>query len=71
MVTAEEHSILGGLGEAVAGFLSERHPCPVRRVGVRDVFGQSGQAAELLDLYGLRAKDVVAEALTILEGDPS
>ena len=68
LVTVEEHSILGGLGEAVAGLLAERHPAPVRRVGVRDVFGQSGQAPELLDLYGLRATNVVEQALWILEG---
>lgn len=68
VVTAEEHSILGGLGEAVAGFLSEAHPTTVRRVGVRDVFGQSGQADELLDRYGLRARHIVEEALRILCG---
>jgi transketolase len=66
LVTAEEHSILGGLGEAVAGHLAEHHPTRVRRVGIRDVFGQSGQAAELLDLYGLRARDIAREALTAL-----
>jgi transketolase len=71
LVTAEEHSILGGLGEAVAGFLAEHHPVPVRRVGVLDVFGQSGQAQELLDLYGLRASNVVEQALKILEGGAS
>jgi len=71
LVTAEEHSILGGLGEAVAGLLAENHPAPVRRVGVRDVFGQSGQAPELLDLYGLRASNVVEQALRILEGGAS
>jgi transketolase len=71
LVTVEEHSILGGLGEAVAGLLAERHPAPVRRVGVRDVFGQSGQAPELLDLYGLRATNVVEQALWILEGGGS
>lgn len=68
LVTVEEHSILGGLGEAVAGLLAETHPVPVRRVGVLDVFGQSGQAQELLDLYGLRARNVVEQALEILEG---
>jgi len=68
LVTVEEHSILGGLGEAVAGLLAETHPVPVRRVGVLDVFGQSGQAQELLDLYGLRARNVVEQALKILEG---
>lgn len=66
IVTAEEHSILGGLGEAVAGHLSGVRPTPVRRVGVRDVFGESGHAAELLDKYGLRAGDIVAQALALL-----
>ena len=68
LVTVEEHSILGGLGEAVAGLVAENHPVPVRRVGVMDVFGQSGQAQELLDLYGLRARNVVEQAVKILEG---
>lgn len=63
IVTAEEHSILGGLGEAVAGFLSQTTPTLVRRVGVRDVFGESGTAEELLTLYGLRAADIVGQAL--------
>ncbi|MCI0537081.1 MAG: transketolase family protein [Verrucomicrobiales bacterium] len=66
LVTAEEHSILGGLGEAVAGFLGENHPTLVRRVGMKDVFGESGQAQELLDKYGLRARDIVREAKAIL-----
>ncbi|MGB8477435.1 MAG: transketolase family protein [Acidobacteriaceae bacterium] len=67
-VTAEEHSVIGGLGEAVAGCLSEKHPTPVRRVGVKDIFGESGTAQELLDLNGLRAANIVENALTILEG---
>ena len=66
MVTAEEHSIIGGLGEAVAGCVAETFPAVVRRVGVRDVFGESGTAAELLTLYGLRAADIVREALEIV-----
>lgn len=66
IVTAEEHSILGGLGEAVAGVVSEVHPCPVQRVGVQDTFGESGQSQELLDIYGLRAKNIVEAALKIL-----
>jgi transketolase len=61
IVTAEEHSIIGGLGEAVAATLSASLPRPVRRVGMRDVFGESGTAAELLDKFGLRARDIVAE----------
>jgi transketolase len=60
-VTAEEHSIVGGLGEAVAGFLAGTLPRPVRRVGVRDVFGESGAAGELLDRYHLRASDIFGE----------
>ena len=62
IVTAEEHSIIGGLGEAVAGTVAETHPCHVIRVGVMDVFGESGQADELLDQYGLRAKNIVEAA---------
>jgi transketolase len=68
VVTAEEHSILGGLGEAVAAFLSQTSPTPVLRVGVRDVFGESGQAQELLDRYGLRASNIVRAAQILLEG---
>jgi transketolase len=66
VVTAEEHSIIGGLGEAVAACLAERHPAPLRRVGVRDVFGESGMAQELLTLYGLRASDIAAAACELL-----
>jgi transketolase len=65
-VTAEEHSIIGGLGEAVAGFISSTVPRPVARVGVRDVFGESGQAQELLDRFGLRAGDIVREGVRLL-----
>ena len=66
IVTAEEHSSLAGLGEAVAGVVAENHPCSVHRVGVMDTFGESGQSQELLDLYGLRAKDIVEKAMKIL-----
>jgi len=67
LVTAEEHSVIGGLGEAVAGLLAERCPTKVLRIGMRDVFGQSGRADELLDLYGLRAADIVAQAMRIID----
>ncbi len=70
IVTAEEHSIIGGLGEAVAGVVCESHPCPVMRVGVKDVFGESGHAAELLDKYGLRARNILSAARTILKSQP-
>lgn len=66
IVTVEEHSIIGGLGEAVAGVTAANHPCPVQRVGMLDVFGESGQAQELFDKFGLRAKNVVEKAGKIL-----
>ncbi len=56
IITAEEHSIVGGLGEAVCSLLSEKCPTPVRRVGVEDVFGHSGPALELLKEFGLSAE---------------
>ena len=60
VVTCEEHSIFGGLGEAVAGVLGEKCPTPMRRVGVKDVFGHSGPAWELLEQFGLRSDAIVA-----------
>ena len=60
VVTCEEHSILGGLGEAVAAVLGEQCPIPMRRVGVRDVFGHSGPAWELLEQFGLRSNAIIA-----------
>lgn len=66
VVTIEEHSVIGGLGDAVAGSLSEHHPMPLRRIGIQDVFGESGQAAELFDKFGLRAEPVVQAARELL-----
>ena len=62
VVTAEEHSIIGGLGSAVAEVLSEECPVPMRRVGVCDKFGRSGKVPELLALYGLTAENIAAKA---------
>lgn len=59
VVTAEEHSIIGGLGSAVCELLAEEHPVKVTRIGVKDVFGQSGSPAALLEHYGLTAADIV------------
>jgi transketolase len=67
IVTVEEHSIIGGLGEAVAGVVCETHPCPVQRIGMQDVFGESGMAPDLFDKYGLRAINVVEAANRILD----
>jgi transketolase len=58
VVTVEEHSIIGGLGGAVCEALSERHPVPVRRVGINDVFGESGPAVDLLHKYGLDGEGI-------------
>lgn len=58
IVTAEEHSIIGGLGEAVAGVIAEECPVPMKRVGIKDVFGQSGTAEELLRHYKLMPEDI-------------
>ena len=62
IVTAEEHSIIGGLGSAVCEAVSELYPVPVLRVGVEDVFGKSGKATELLDEFGISAKFIVEKA---------
>lgn len=67
IVTVEEHNILGGLGEAVAALLAEHVPVPVHRIGVRDAFGHSGPAAELLKQFGLTAKDIVAQTKILVE----
>lgn len=67
IITIEEHSVIGGLGEAVAGIVSEMFPCIVKKIGVMDVFGESGEANELLDKFGLRAKNIVAAAKRMLK----
>ncbi|WP_138203503.1 transketolase family protein [Haloimpatiens lingqiaonensis] len=59
IVTAEEHSVIGGLGSAVAEVVTENYPVPVLKIGVKDTFGESGKPAELLEKYGLTAKDIV------------
>jgi len=62
IVTAEEHSIIGGLGEAVAGYLAERYPVPLRRVGIKDTFAETGSYFELLDRYGMGVNDIIMAA---------
>ena len=59
VITCEEHSVIGGLGEAVCALLSEKLPTPVKRIGMNDEFGRSGPAAELLQHYGLCAENIV------------
>ena len=61
VVTVEEHSILGGLGGAVCETLSEKCPVPVKRIGIKDCFGESGPAAELIHKYGIDAEGITSQ----------
>lgn len=61
VVTVEEHSIIGGLGGAVCECLAEKAPVPVKRIGIQDVFGESGPALELLHKYGLDAEGIYTQ----------
>ena len=62
IITCEEHSVIGGLGEAVCSLLSEKLPTPVKRIGVNDEFGHSGPAVDLLKQFGLSAEHIVEVA---------
>lgn len=66
IVTVEEHSVIGGLGEAVCSLVSERCPVPVKRIGVNDEFGHSGPAAALLEQFGLCADNIVKQTKALL-----
>ena len=66
IVTAEEHSVIGGLGEAVAGVVTKATPCPVRMIGQKDVFGESGKPDELRAEYGMTADDIIAAVKGLL-----
>jgi transketolase len=66
VVTAENHSVLGGLGGAVAEALGEMYPVPLRRVGVDDRYGESAPLADLFPHYGLTAEAVLAAARRVL-----
>ena len=61
IITIEDHSIIGGLGSAVCEVLSEEYPCKVTRMGIKDRFGKSGKAEELLAYFKLTAKDIIEE----------
>jgi transketolase len=67
VVTVEEHQINGGLGSAVAELLGEHHPVPLKRVGVKDRFGESGTPEQLLDHFGLTYKHIMAAAQEVHE----
>ena len=67
IVTAEEHSVIGGLGEAVAGTVARTAPCPIRMIGQKDVFGESGTPDELLKKYEMTAADIIKAAQEIIK----
>lgn len=67
VVTCEEHSVIGGLGSAVAETLAETNPVPIKRIGVQDVFGTSGEPSELLEHFGLTALDIKAAASEVAQ----
>jgi transketolase len=67
IVTAEEHQVHGGLGGAVAEVVVQNFPVPMELVAVHDRFGQSGKPSELMDAFGLRAKDIVAATEKVLK----
>ncbi len=59
IITIEDHSIFGGLGSSVCEVLAEEYPCKVIRMGIKDTFGQSGKAEDLMQYYGITAKDII------------
>ncbi len=67
VVTAEEHSVIGGLGGAISEFLTEKLSFKLKRVGVKDSYGQSGSVSDLLKAYGLTAQDIYQAALSLFE----
>lgn len=67
VITAEEHSIIGGLGGAVTEVLTENYPVPVKRIGIEDKFGTSGDADLLMELYGLTADNIAKAAREVVK----
>ncbi|MDE5939538.1 MAG: transketolase family protein [Lachnospiraceae bacterium] len=67
VVTAEEHTVIGGLGSAVCDCLSEKHPTPVLRIGMQDTFGESGSANALVEKYGLDGKGIYEKVKTFVK----
>jgi transketolase len=66
VITVEEHTVLGGLGGAVAEVLGEHRPTQINRIGLQDTYVQSGPNDALLDIYGLSAPRVAEQVLAIL-----
>lgn len=67
LVTVEEHLVTGGLGSAVSEVLTDMYPAPLERLGVKDIFGQSGKPEELLKHYGLMPEDIVTAAKRVMQ----
>ncbi len=67
IVTVEEHSVIGGLGSAVCDVVAEKAPAKVKKIGINDVFGESGPAAELIKKYGLDADSIYAKVKEFVE----
>ena len=61
IITIEDHNIIGGLGSAICEVLSEEYPCLVTRMGIKDVFGKSGKAEELMKYFKIDAESIVNE----------
>ena len=66
-MTVEEHSVIGGLGSAVAEVLGEQYPVPMMRIGIQDVFGESGPAEKLIEKYGLDAESIYKKVKEFLQ----
>ncbi len=67
IVTVEEHTVMGGLGSAVAEVLVQNYPVPTRIIGIQDKFGKSGKPDRLLEMYGLTTENIVAKSLEVLK----
>ena len=67
VVTVEEHQVAGGLGGAIAEFLAKTEPVPMEFIGLQNVFGESGPPEELLEKYGMGAKDIVAAVKSVIK----
>ena len=67
IVTAEEHNVIGGLGSAVAEVIGENCPVPLKRIGIKDTFSESGKPTELMKKYGLTDDDIVRAVIDIIK----
>jgi len=70
VVTAEEHQLAGGMGSAVLEVLAQEMAVPVEMVGIKDTFGESGQPGELMEKYGITAKEIIAQSLKVIARRP-